>query len=291
MEDALFSLQLLSQRVYEIQSCISCAMNGCCKPQTITALNNKMSQIEGSIRELEGFVSQLPDVNYIYSMIEEMRGIYDVCRKSYPEIEDNANVNSNNLNLNPQSQVKSNPIRTTSTNKSPRQANANANQRSSKLQKATPQMHQNNNQFGSTKSNRSQHQPQQFLQDPIDGNDENAIIQYVTERELSQASKSVNYRIPIDKLNTYIGELNEILEKKLTIIKIQPNQVKASIRRLWERYKDEELMDDDRLFFTLEDVKETASMKNSSQKVLAVLQALGRVSCSTDQHVKRYFVK
>ena len=288
MDDALFSLQLLSQRVYEIQTCISCALNGCCQPQTITTLNNNMSQIENSISELESFVSQLPDVNSIYAMIEEMKDIYDVCRKTHPEIEDNA-ISNNNLNLNPQTQTKPNPIRTTSNTKSPRQPNANSSQRSSKLQKATPQMHQNNNLLSSTKSNRSQ--KPQISQEPVFGNDENAILQYVSERELSQASKSVNYRIPIDKLNTYIGELNEILEKKISIVKIQPNQVKASIRRLWERYKDEELLDDDRLFFTLEDVKETATMKNNSQKVLAVLQALGRVSCSTDQHVKRYFIK
>lgn len=290
MEDALFSLQLLSQRVYEIQSCISCAMNGYCKPQIISTLNDQMTQIENSIRELENFVSQLPDVNSIYSMIDEIKEIYDVCCKTHPEIVDNS-IPSNNLNLNPQPQAKANLIRTTSMNKSPRQPNANQNQRSTKLQKTTPQHH--GNQFGSTKSIRSQHQPppQQQMQDPIFGNDENAILQFVTERELSQASKSVNYRIPIDKLNTYIGELNEILEKKISIVKLQPNQVKASNRRLWERYKDEELMDDDRLFFTQEDVKETATMKNNSQKVLAVLQALGRVSCSTDQHVKRYFVK
>ncbi|KAK8888679.1 hypothetical protein M9Y10_033413 [Tritrichomonas musculus] len=286
--DPLFSLQLLSQRVYEIQLCISCAINGCFKPQAINQLNNKMSQIEDSIRELENFVSQLPDVNEIYQMIEEMKNIYEVCSKAHPEIEEN--LVNNNLNLNPQSQVKQNVIRTTNTSKSPRQINNNSNVRSSKLQKSTPQMHQNsNNILDSCKSNRSQYH--QFQQDPIDESEENVIIQHVSEKELSQASKSVNYRIPIDKLNTYISELNEVLTRKMSIVKLQPNQVKASVRRLWERYKDEELMDDDRLFFTQEDVKETATMKNNSQKVLAVLQALGRVSCSTDQHVKRYFVK
>lgn len=270
MEEVFSSIQLLSQRVYEIQSCISCTINGYFNSQTISALNNKMTQIETSLRELEAIVSQYPDLNEIYAMIDDIKEIYDTCAKSRPDMEEKlAKVQLQNKTIN--------------SKKSPIQSSANPKSISNAHK--TPPHKTNPNQLNNTIS---QNPPPQDESNEIEGE---GTIQLVTERELSLASKSVNYRIPIDKLNTYIHEINAVLAKKLSIIKLQPNQVKASVRRLWERYKDEELMDDDRLFFTLEDTKETPTLKNNSQKVLSVLQALGRISCSTDGHVKRYFIR
>ena len=240
MQDLAFSsIEDLCQRVYEIQACISCAMNGLVNKQMINELNFKMSQLENSLNELEKFIYTLPDVNEMNSMAEEIRGIYEQCKKLQNGKE---------------------PIEATRIPKPIR----------------------------TTKEKNHTHQPQQQQQQQ---SNENEIIQPITNHELMQASKSVNYRIPVEKINTCINELNEILNKKISIVKLAPNQVKASVRRFWERYKDEELQNDDRLFFTQEDIKETATLKNNSLKVLSVLQAIGRISCSTDSGLKRYFIK
>ncbi|OHT11532.1 hypothetical protein TRFO_18978 [Tritrichomonas foetus] len=281
---AFAAIEDLCQRVYEMQACISCAVNGLCNPQIITSLSNKMSQLESNLQELDDFVAQLPELSEINATIEEIRSIYEQSQ-TLQDFEDPA----------PQLPIKT---ATRLNNKSPHQANGQK-QSSQRIQS------NHNNQKQTTPLSQKQalahsvkHQPiqqqsaQQQKQQPHDQlQDAEGLIQFVTQQELTQASKSVNYRIPVDKLNVYISEINEVLKRKMSIIRLQPNQVKASSRRLWERYKDEELEGDDRIFFTQEDVKETATMKINSLKVLSVLQALGRISCSTDSHVKRYFIR
>jgi hypothetical protein len=128
-------------------------------------------------------------------------------------------------------------------------------------------------------------------QPPENPSSGDSFVRYVTDEDLKSVSKSVFFRVPMTKVNGWIDEINGVLSKRQQVIKLPSNGVKASLKRAWERYESEKLEDDTRLFFTMEDVKDMATLKNNQKNALTLLQSLGRIYSSTDAQLKRWFVK
>jgi hypothetical protein len=119
---------------------------------------------------------------------------------------------------------------------------------------------------------------------------EASLVRHITDEELKNLSRSAFFRVSLAKANTWIDEINAVLEKKAAVLRMAPSS-KAQVKQGLERYESEKLKGDSRLFFTMEDIKEMPTLKNNQKNALTVLQSLGRVYTSTDSHLKRWFVK
>ncbi|KAH0795248.1 spindle and kinetochore-associated protein 1 [Histomonas meleagridis] len=253
-------IEELGQRIYSIQQCIAYIANGNYDKELINQMTSRIEQIENLLTEMEEKVdSQLPLLNVIPDLIVDIKKMYEAC-KQIPEAEE-ANIQIAHLPLKKQEIIPSEPA--PSSTQQPHVSNLPLPQKSKRTSKI----------------------PQQ-TQKPTD-----VIIRPATEDEVQSAARYINFRIKIDNLNSWIEELNTVINKKYALLKTtNPNKLRQQSRLLFDRYKNEELPDDDRIFFTQEDIKDT-SFKPSHRKMLIVLQKIGRITQSTDSGTCRYFIK
>lgn len=246
-------IEEIGQHIYSIQECLHYIANEPYDKLAISQISAQITEIEESLFELEKRMeTQLPILDVIPKLIDEMKEMHKACLK-IPVVEQNQKQPIAQLSIRNTDVFEPKPISTTK-------------------------------QVISSKPKRQSKIPQPPRQQTI-------YIEYLTEEEMSKSNRIINFRIKLENINQWIGEINNILSKKVSITKVtNQNMVKQCNKQLWERYKSEELTDNNRLFFTLEDLKGT-SFTVYHKKMLTVLKNVGRISESTDSHLCRYFVK
>ena len=246
-------IEEIGQRIYSIQECLEYIANGMYDKKAIAQLSAQIKEIEESLCELEKHVdSQLPLLNLIPDLIVEIKEMHEACMK-LPAAEHVPKQQVAHLSIRNVDEVEPKQISST------KQSQLTKVRRQSKIPQPTRQ--------------------------------QTDYIDYVTEEELLKSMKSINFRIKLENINQWISEINAILSKKVSIMKVtNPNMVRQCNKQLWERYKSEELPDESRLFFTPEDIKGT-SFATYHRIMLIILQKIGRLSVSTDSHLCRYFIK
>jgi hypothetical protein len=252
-------LEELAQHLSDIHQSLACISVDGYDPAKVMLLSSQMATLEHSLSDLEDRVEvQRSYLNDIPDLIKEMEQLHSCCQ----DIPSAGAVETGGLVL---------PLRRTTPKSTPtpvheRPASGSATARTEKPPKSNAKM------------TSSQAPPGLF-------------IQHVSDEELKSIAKSVFLRVPIAKVNAWIDEINSVLEKKAVIAPLSANAVKPSQKRQWDRYESERLEDDNRNFFTVEDIKDMPTVKNNQKNALTLLQSLGRIAISTDFQVKRFFVK
>jgi hypothetical protein len=255
-------LENLGQRIYDIQQCLSRSVSGGIDTVTIADLAAKMDHLERTLSSLEARIdAQVAYAQEIPDVVAAVKELFFMCQDI--PAPDRPEASSVVLELKKSS---SSRIRSTIQVAAPADAPP--------LIASTSVV---NDRLAKTPS-----------EEPMPAD---CFVRHVTDEDLKGVSRAVFFRVPIAKVNGWIDEINLVLSKKQQVIKLPSNVVKSALKRLWERYDSEKLEDDPRLFFTMEDVKDMSTLKNSQKNALTLLQSLGRIYSSTDSQLKRWFVK
>ena len=274
-------INFLIQHITDVQNSLAAVKEGPIDPLIIQKLDQQMSQIEQILDQCEQAVAiQKPRIQRIEEIINEITTLHELCQTipvDLPQTISETKITSSPFTtshpLVNQGFFESNSVYGTASQYSSAQI---SNSNFAPVAENTTQ-----------KNNDIQHTPKTSKT-----NNSTVFIEPFTSiSEYSGPATTLGLRLKLEEINEYVNEINTILRKKISILKLKPNSVRSYQKELWERYKNEELPDDNRLFFTELDLKDAESIRKKQKQVLALFRSLGKIKSETKGKICRYFIQ